>query len=126
MNIQLMNESRGIGMHDVTVLWKALTTKLQRDSIELPTNPIRISKEPIWFTAQLVKDIILITAAERNTPSCSISSPRSIHFADIEKIHPFYLKRKEGIAVSKEVTDLTKNQVYIYGLMHFAESLLKD
>lgn len=52
----------------------------------------------------------------KNTPACSIRKPIVLLEKEIEDIYELYIRRKQGHAVSKQAADVTRNQVYWYGI----------
>lgn len=85
-------------------------------------NPRDIRTKPVtnrsgkWFYAYVENGKIVVDIAKEHTPKCSISKPRILLEKEIEDIYDLYIKRKQGHAVSKQATDVTRNQVYWYGI----------
>jgi hypothetical protein len=102
---------------EVQEAWQKVKGSLLQP-IELPTAPTGKSP-PKWFEASLEGDCILISPAKINKPSCSLKFGRRISQKDFGKVFPFYARRAAGEAVSRQVTEITRNQVYIYSLIRY-------
>lgn len=85
-----------------------------RDIVTIPlTN--RTGK---WFYAYADKRQILVTVAKEHSPKCSISVPRVLFEKEFKEIYELYLLRKQGHSVSQKAAEVTRNQVYWYGIFN--------
>lgn len=89
-----------------------------RDISTKPTNSMR----PKWFYVYVDDGKIFVDVARKHEPKCSISKPRVLFEKEIELIYDLYVKRKQGMSVSKQATAITRNQVYWYGIFNDVES----
>jgi hypothetical protein len=96
--------------------WKILLGKTS-ESIDLSTNPLT-QRIPVWFAAKSYNNCIIITSSKSKLPASNIAGSRKIQYHEFEKLYPLYLRRKNKEAISKEVKDLSRNQVYIYSLIY--------
>jgi len=97
--------------------WKKLIY-LTEKPIELPTTPTTNVK-PKWFSVHSESDKLIISSAQGKKPACKIGQVRTISFEDFAEIYPYYSLRLAGHSVSAEVTQKTRNQVYIYSAIHY-------
>lgn len=85
-------------------------------------NPRDISTKPTtnrtgkWFYTYAENGKIIVAAAKGHTPKCSISKPRVLFENELEDIYELYIQRKQGKAVSHQAANVTRNQVYWYGI----------
>ena len=86
-----------------------------RDVHTVPTT----GKEPVWFYVSTDRGTMFVESARTRTPSSRIAGRRMLNENEFEAILSVYQKRKRGISVSREASDITQNQVYWYGI--FAE-----
>jgi hypothetical protein len=96
--------------------WNTIFNKLKANRMEFPTVP-KTKKTPVWFSAIVDGEIILINNATNHRPSSNLAVPRKLKYGTFQKIYPIYLRRENGEQVSKEAGSLTVNQVYYYSLI---------
>lgn len=96
--------------------WKLIMDNLTENPMEFPTVP-KTKREPVWFSAVVDGDIVIINEAIQNKPSSKLSKKRKLDYKTFEKVYPLYLKRESGERVSSEVTAITVNQVYYFSLI---------
>lgn len=84
---------------------------------DIITNPIA-NRTGKWFCAYVENGKIVVAAAKKQAPKCSISKPRVLPEKEISEIYELYLKRKQGYSVSAQAAAITMNQVYWYGIFH--------
>jgi hypothetical protein len=101
--------------------WQKLLSVLSNRKTDIQTTPMN-SRKPLWFSAEVVKDKIVIDNAVEKFPSCNLKSPRVLSWKKFQEVFPYYIRRNEGEEVSKEVTSITRHQVYYYGLIRQAMS----
>lgn len=89
-----------------------------RDISTKPTN----SMLPKWFYVYVEDGKIFVDVAREHEPKCSISKPRVLFEKEIEAIYDLYIQRKQGMSVSKQATEITRNQVYWYGIFSDVEN----
>lgn len=96
-----------------------IISSLDGKSVELPTVP-KTNKVPVWFTASTDGKTIFINEAVENKPSSKLSVQRRLNYNTFQKVHPLFLRREKGEAVSSYVTKITVDQVYYFSLIkHF-------
>lgn len=96
--------------------WNIIFNKLKGNRMEFPTVP-RTKKTPVWFSAVVDGDIILVDKAINQRPSSNLTVPRKLKYRTFQKIYPIYFRRENGEQVSAEAGSLTINQVYYYSLI---------
>lgn len=92
-----------------------LVNNLMKHPRDISTKPVT-NKEGKWFYAYAENGKVFVDVARKHTPTCSISKPRVLLEKEIEDIYELYIRRKQGHAVSKQAADVTRNQVYWYGI----------
>lgn len=97
--------------------WSQAVGKLEKP-IELPTTPTN-NRVPRWFMVSCVRDKLVISSALERKPPCRINGPRNISRDQFAEIFPFYSMRLNGEEISNEVAKKTRNQVYIYSIIHY-------
>lgn len=83
-----------------------------RDVITNPT----IKKSGKWFYVYVEKGRIVVDVAKEHIPKCTMSKSRILWEKEFEDIYALYIQRKQGISVSKQASETTRNQVYWYGI----------
>lgn len=101
---------------DTLKAWKTITQSFNNEILEFPTVPI-IKREPVWFSAYIEDDEIMINQALHHKPSSQLKYKRALNYKDFQKVLPLYYMRKNGEQVSKELTEATVNQVYFLSLI---------
>jgi len=96
--------------------WSTIIDKLRNNKMEFPTTP-KIDRAPVWFSARVDGETIVINEAIVHQPSSKLSTPRRLTYKDFEKVYPIYLRRENDEQVSAEATAATLNQVYYYSLI---------
>jgi hypothetical protein len=96
--------------------WNTIVDKLKGERKEFPTVPI-VKRTPVWFSAVVNGEIILIDKAITHQPSSKLTVPRKLKYTTFQKIYPLYLRRENGEQVSVEAGSATVNQVYYYSLI---------
>ena len=85
-------------------------------------NPRDICTKPIvnragkWFYVYVNNGKIVVDVAKEHEPKCKITTPRVLLEKEIEEIYELYIKRKQGHSVYEKAINLTRNQVYWYGI----------
>jgi hypothetical protein len=102
-------------------VWQQIISDLSSGKKDIQTTPMN-SRKPLWFSAEVVNDNVLVDSAIEKRPSCNLNRARTLSLKKLEQVLPFYIKREEGEKVSKEVTHITRHQVYYYGLIRKALS----
>ena len=92
-----------------------LVNNLMKHPRDISTKPVT-NKAGKWFYAYAENGKVFVDTARKHTPTCSISKPRVLLEKEIEDIYELYIRRKQGHAVSKQAADVTRNQVYWYGI----------
>lgn len=92
-----------------------LVNNLMKHPRDISTKPVT-NKAGKWFYAYVENGKVFVDVARKHTPTCSISKPRVLLEKEIEDIYELYIRRKQGHAVSKQAADVTRNQVYWYGI----------
>lgn len=101
---------------DTLKAWETITHSFNNKVLEFPTNPI-VKKDPIWFSAYIEEDKIVINQALHHKPSSQLKYKRVLSYKDFQKVLPLYYSRKNGEHVSKELAEVTMNQVYYLSLI---------
>lgn len=96
--------------------WNTILVKLKENRTEFPTAPIT-KRIPVWFSAKIDGEIILIDNAIDHRPSSKLTVPRKLKYKTFQKIYPLYHRRENGEQVSAEAALVTVNQVYYYSLI---------
>ena len=87
-------------------------------------NPRDVSTKPTtnrtgkWFCVYVENGKIVVDAAKEKTPKCSINVPRVLLEKEMDAIYSLYVQRKQGHSVSKQAAEVTRNQVYWYGIFN--------
>jgi hypothetical protein len=102
-------------------IWQKLLSDLSNGKTDIQTTPMN-SRKPSWFSAEVVNDKIVVDNSVEKLPSCNLKSPRVLSWKKFQEVFPYYIRRKGGEKVSKEVTGITRHQVYYYGLIRKAVS----
>ena len=71
-----------------------------------------------WFYTYTKNGIIYASPAKNHKPSCSMQQPIKIKEEQFNGMRSLYHKRIAGEKVSKEATDMTRAQVYWYGILN--------
>lgn len=87
---------------------------------DIVTNPLK-NRSGKWFYAYEDKGHILVTVAREHSPKCSISTPRVLVEKEFDEIYELFLLRKQGQNVSQKAAEVTRNQVYWYGIFNDIE-----
>jgi len=102
-------------------IWDIITQDLLENPRDIQTLVKSKNKTGLWFYARILGKSIIIENAHEHDLSVKLSQMRRIYEKDIEIIYPFYLRRENGEAVSKEISltkgEAKKNQTYIYGII---------
>lgn len=96
--------------------WNLIIEGIGNEVREFNTVP-KTKKQPVWFSAVVSGNNIIIDRAQNNEPSSKISTKRRLDFGDFKKVYPLAIRRKLGESVSAEVTAATRNQVYYFALI---------
>lgn len=96
-------------------IWTKIIEDLKTNPRDLQTIPI-INRNGRWFYARADGNIIIIERAKNHTSK--ITGTYLINKTDFDVLYPIYLRRKKGEPVSKEATEASRNQVYIYSILH--------
>lgn len=106
--------------------WNMIFSTLKGNRMEFPTVP-KTKKTPVWFSAIVDGEMILVDSAINHRPSSNLTVPRKLKYSTFRKIYPVYLRRENGEQVSSEAGSITVNQVYYYSLIkhlcHESESV---
>ena len=94
-----------------------LVNNLSVNPRDIITNPLN-HRSGKWFYAYIDKGQIFVTVAKEHSPKCSISTPRVLLEKELEDIYKLYLLRKQGHSVSQKAAEVTRNQVYWYGIFN--------
>lgn len=96
--------------------WNKIINNLLTQPRDLPTTP-KTTKSPIWFYAYTDGTNIFVEKAKEQMPSSDITMTRRLTFIEFERVYPIYIKREQGVPVSKEAAYETHNQVYWYSII---------
>jgi hypothetical protein len=99
-------------------LWIKIIDDILKNPRDLQTTPI-INRGGVWFSVTTDGKTISVDNAKTEKPSSRIGPTREICKDEFIKMHPIYLRRKRGEKVSKEATNTTINQVYIYSIFKY-------
>ena len=90
-------------------------------------NPRDICTKPMnrrtgkWFYVYVEDGKVFVDSAKTNNPKSTISKPRVLLEKELGDIFELYLKRKKGQSVYAEASEITRNQVYWYGIFNDME-----
>lgn len=102
-------------------IWNKIIKSLSNVEKEFPTTP-KTNKNPVWFSASTDGNKIYIDEAKSNKPSSKLKTKRTLTYDNFKDVYPLYIRRENGEKVSKEVTNITRNQVYYFSLIkHLSE-----
>lgn len=97
--------------------WDLLYASFKENPRNVQTHPLR-NALPKWFYAYSDGSAICIENARGKQPSCSITTLRKLEHDKFDKIYETYLRREKGDSVSKEVTEITMQSSYWYGVIY--------
>ena len=97
------------------ISYRDLVNSFANDPRDVSTRPL-INKAGKWFFVYAENGKLVVDVARAHEPKCSISNPRVLPEKEIDEIFELYIKRKQGHSVSKQATEITRNQVYWYGI----------
>jgi hypothetical protein len=111
-NICLKKEE---GMDDA--IWVKIVNDLTNNPRDLQTVPL--IGDGHWFYAEIQDDCVCVSNAhdENHLLASSISGQRLISRDEFNSLYPLHLRRNKGEKVSRQATQLTQNQVYIYSVL---------
>ena len=97
--------------------WNSIISGLAISTEDYSTVP-KINREPLWFSAILNENYVIIDRAKNNIPTCKINSPRIITYPGFETVYPYYKKWRLGqVGVRMEARQRSRNTAYIFGLI---------
>ena len=99
--------------NDIT--WEHIVAEYAQNPRDVVTVPLT-NKRGIWFYVHTENGSVYISGAEHHTESSKISWPMKLQKDKFEAMLQIYLRRKNGVPVSKEATAATRQQVYWYGI----------
>lgn len=102
-------------------LFDYLIAELERNPGDFCTVPLK-KKDGVWFYAYAKDGNIYIGPSKNKLPSSTVQ-PCMLKRKEFDGIYRLFLKRKEGEIVSKDAQNITRYQVYWYGLIN---ELLKE
>lgn len=99
--------------------WQNLITYLNSNPHDFSTVP-KINREKLWFFAETDGKYIFIKNAQRQRPSCQLSTTRRITYTDFDVVYSYYQRWASGeVGVRDEVRKKSRNTAYIFGLITF-------
>ncbi len=102
-------------------IWNRIVQDLTETPRDLQTTVKSDKRTPLWFHARISGKALIIENAQSHSPSVQLSGLRRIYEKDFDVIYPFYLRRENGEAVSREISltkgEAKKNQAYIFGVI---------
>lgn len=102
--------------------YKDLLKSFSENPRDIHTCPLN-KRIPKWFYVAVNQSDIIIESAKSNRPSCTITKPRRLHKREFKNMLDLYMRRTRGEAISRQATEVTRNQVYWYGI--FNDLILK-
>ena len=102
------------------ISYNDVVQNLSANPRDIVTNPLTKRMEK-WFYAYVDKGQIFVISAKEHFPKCSISTPRVLSEKEFDDIYELYLLRGKGHSVSKRAAEVTRNQVYWYGIFNDIE-----
>ncbi|GMO70127.1 MAG: hypothetical protein Ta2A_18680 [Treponemataceae bacterium] len=101
-------------------LWERIITNIRNapEPKEIHTRP-KTKTPHIWFRVFVEgRSQIVIDSAKTNKPSSKLKQEMCIPKEDFFRMYPIHLRREKGQRVSREATETTRFQVYIYAIFH--------
>lgn len=74
------------------------------------------NRVPLWFYAGAENGVLYAESAHKAAPASRISFRRNLSPKEFNAMLDLYSRRKGGEPVSREATEITRNQVYWYGI----------
>ena len=95
--------------------YKVIVDCFEKNPHDVCTVPLN-RKEPLWFYVFVKNNELWVERAKSHRNSSSLTRGRVLKESECETMIDIYQRRKDGEAVSKEATVITRNQVYWYGI----------
>ena len=97
-------------------LWQSLLIELKRNPQEIHTTK-KCGDVGIWISVEAGNDTVIVNRAKQNSPSSSISEPRSITKSEFVKLYPNYFKWRKGEMTRNQAKGGSMNSSYIFALI---------
>lgn len=102
---------------NVDNVWNNIITSLKEKSVDVVTVPSN-KKEPLWFNAYIENENLFVQNAISCCPSTQMSQSRKISKKDFDIVYSYYRRWSDGeIHLRREVSMLSRNTAYIFGLI---------
>lgn len=99
---------------DYDALWAGLLEALEENPQDIITVPLK--KEGRWFCAYAENGNLYVESSMIKKPSCVIKTRRKLNKKEFAPMAYIFRRRLSGAKVSKEASQITRNQVYWYGI----------
>jgi hypothetical protein len=73
-------------------------------------------RESKWFWVYSERNTVYVESGKTTESNSQIKGKRALNSSEFDKMLNLYHQRKQGRAVSKEAMEMTRNQVYWYGI----------
>ena len=97
--------------------WDDLYDSFKKNPRSVKTHP-QSNSTPKWFYAYSNGSAICIENARGKQPSCSIKGTRKLNPNEFNEVFEIYLRREKGDSVSSEITRVTLNSSYWFGVIY--------
>lgn len=77
----------------------------------------KTNTDPRWFYVRAKDDIILIESGRTNGRNSIIKGQRRLNPEEFDNMVDIYKRRKQNQSISAEATEVTRNQVYWFGIL---------
>ena len=95
-------------------VWNEIVRELSKTPRDIQTVPLRGKGK--WFRAYSDGANVFVMCSKEHSPSCKISKVRKLDQEHCVGMTELYHRRRRGESVSREACDLTRHQVYWYGI----------
>ena len=97
--------------------WEILYDSFAKNPRNIKTHPLSKAM-PKWFYAYSNGSAICIENARGKQPSCALTATRKLEHDKFTEVYEIYLRRETGDSVSKEITKITQQSSYWYGVIN--------
>ncbi|MEA4937991.1 MAG: hypothetical protein VB091_00215 [Christensenella sp.] len=101
--------------------WDTMYNSFKENPRNVQTHPLRNNSIPMWFYAYSDGSAICIEVSRGEQPSCSIKNRRKLEHDKFDKVFDIYLRREKGESVTEEISLLTRQASYWFGVIYALE-----
>lgn len=95
-------------------LWQKVLQPYRDNPRDVATTPTR--GEPKWFYVSVYANDIYIDSGRSHVNKCKVSTSRVLDKMNIDRVFELYCLRKRGLIQRTEVTTVTQNSSYWFGI----------